>query len=123
MFRIKQLAEDADAQLVLVLAFLAALLLAFLPDPAWSRLVERGAYLASLGGGVLGVVAMRYLLRIAGTFQTGKVLAAAAADPNSPEVVTLVEYGTKAQLATLPAGDVLSDDDLDELDRAAGEAG
>lgn len=121
MFKIRDLAKDADALLVFVVALLAALLAAFLPDAAWDRLVERATFLLTAGGGVLGVIALRYLLRIAGTVQSGRVLAAAAADPNSPEVVTLVEHGSQPQNATTPAGTVLTDGDLDELDRASAE--
>ncbi len=123
MFKIKQLADDADALVVLVTAFLLALLVAFLPDVAWDRLVERASFLFTIGGGVLATVALRYLLRIAGTVQAGKVLAAAAADPNSPEVVTLVENGTDPTRLTIPGGAEVTGSDLDELDRAAGEVG
>lgn len=124
MFKIKELADDADANIALAVAFIVTLLAAFLPDVAWDRLVERGTYLATVGGGVFGVIVMRYLLRIAGAFQTGKVLAAAAADPHGPDgIVGLVEHGSDPSKATLPGGSPLTDGDLAELARANAEAG
>lgn len=122
MFRIRDLIDDADAQVAFGLAIIAALFIAFLPEVAWDRLIERGTYLAGVLAAPAGVVVMRYLLRITGAHATGRVLAAAAADPNSPDVVGLVELGSQPQRAVIDGGRELTDAQLDDLDRAAGEA-
>jgi hypothetical protein len=125
MFRIRDLIDDADAQVAFGLALIAALFIAFLPDVAWDRLVERATYLLTVGGGVIGVIVLRYLLRIAGALSAGRVLAAAAAAPgalDTGDVVTLVEHGSQPQRASIDGGRELTEAQLDDLDRAAGEA-
>lgn len=129
MFKIKDLAKDADALVILVAALVFALLVAFLPDAAWDHIVERARYLATLGGGVLATVAMRYLLRITGAAQQGKVMQAVAADPNAPDVTSVVAPGlytnppagnpVGASVETLPASVALAGDEV--LDYSGGE--
>lgn len=90
MFKIKKLAKDADALLALALAFAGVLFLAFLPEAPWDRLTERGAYLAALLATPLGVVVLRYVLRMIGAAQQGKVMQAIASDPHAPDITPAI---------------------------------
>lgn len=123
MFKITKLTRDPDAWFALAVALAALLTIAFLPDPAWDRLIERGRFLIAALTAPTAVVVLRYVLRITGAAQTGRVLSSASyGEVDAANVITLVEHGTSPAPGA-SVGDVLTDADLDELDRAASEAG